>query len=50
MLKTFQLSSFDAEQVAGEDQVAGRGDRQELGEPLDDAEDECVNEVGQGAP
>jgi hypothetical protein len=29
----------EAEQVAGEDQVAGRGDGQELGQPLDDAED-----------
>ena len=39
-----------AEQVAGEDEVAGRGDRQELGQALDDAEDERVNEVGQGTP
>ena len=29
----------EAEQLAGEDQVAGRGDRQEFGQPLDDAED-----------
>ena len=32
----------EAEQVAGEDQVAGRGDGQELGEALDRAEDEGV--------
>ena len=36
---------IEAEQVAGEDQVAGARDRQELGEPLDDAEDERVKEV-----
>jgi hypothetical protein len=29
----------EAEQVAGEDQVAGRGDGQEFGQPLDGAED-----------
>jgi hypothetical protein len=29
----------EVEEVAGEDQVAGARDRQELGESLDDAED-----------
>jgi hypothetical protein len=31
---------MDAEQVRDEDQVAGRGDRQELGEALDDSKQE----------
>jgi len=34
-----------AEQRSGDDQVAGRRDRQEFGQTLDDAEDEC-NENG----
>jgi hypothetical protein len=34
MSKTLPFSSF-AREVRDEDQVAGRGDRQELGEPLD---------------
>jgi hypothetical protein len=30
----------EVEQIAGEDQVAGRGDRQEFGHALDDAENQ----------
>jgi hypothetical protein len=39
-------SSLKLEQVAGEDQVAGRRDGQEFGQPLDDAEDEGMQQVG----
>ena len=35
----------EVEQVAGEDQVAGARDRQEFRQPLDDAEDERVEQV-----
>jgi len=31
---------IEIQQVAGKNQMAGRGNRQELGQPLDDAEDE----------
>ena len=34
----------EIEQVAGEDQVAGRRDRQEFGQPFDDAENESLEE------
>ena len=34
------LLRVEAEQLGGEDQVAGRGDRQEFGDALDDAEDD----------
>jgi hypothetical protein len=34
----------EVEQVAGEDQVAGAGDRQELGEAFDHAEDQRLEE------
>ncbi len=36
----------ETEQVAGEDQMAGRGDGQELGQALDDAEDEGMQQQG----
>jgi hypothetical protein len=35
----------EADELAREDEVAGRGNRQKLGETLDDAEDQRVNEV-----
>mgnify|MGYP003693639177 CR=1 FL=1 len=38
---TFALLARVAEQRSGDDQVAGRRDRQEFGQALDDAEDEC---------
>ena len=41
----FALLARVAEQRSGDDQVAGRRDRQEFGQALDDAEDEC-NENG----
>ena len=34
------LLRIEAEQLGGEDQVAGRGDREEFGDALDDAEDD----------
>jgi hypothetical protein len=43
-VKDLGALAVEAEQVAGEDQVAGARDRQELGESLDDAEDQRVPE------
>ena len=37
-LNTAQSRRVVAEQLGGEDQMAGRGDRDELGDALDDAE------------
>ena len=41
-----QLAAFvvEIEQIAGENQVAGRGDRQEFGQPFDDAENQGFQE------
>ena len=39
-LNAAHLLGVEAEQLGGEDQVPGRGDRQELGDALDDAEDD----------
>ena len=39
-LNAAHLLGVEAEQLGGEDQMAGRGDRQELGDALDDAEDD----------
>src|SRR5437588_289101 len=38
--------SFETEQPVGEDQMAGRGDRQEFGQSLDDAEEDGGGEEG----
>jgi len=38
------LLAVEAEQVAREDQVSGARDRQELGQPLDDAKDEGLEQ------
>src|SRR5687768_15948538 len=35
----------EADGVADDDQVPGRGDRQELGQPLDDSEDEGLEQL-----
>ena len=40
------LRPFEAEQPVGEDQMAGRGDRQEFGQSLDDAENDRGNKKG----
>jgi len=34
----------EAEQIGRQDQVPGARDRQKLGQPLDDAEDQCMQE------
>ena len=39
-LNAAHLLGVEAEQLGGEDQVPGRGDRQEFGDALDDAEDD----------
>ena len=41
-----ELVLRDAQRFFGEDQVSGGGDGQELGQPLDDAEDDGLEEVG----
>ncbi|MGH8691418.1 MAG: hypothetical protein ACREUS_10365 [Burkholderiales bacterium] len=38
---------IEIEKVTGEDQMPGARDRQEFGQPLDDAEDQRVDEVSQ---
>ena len=41
---------LEADEVARQDQVPGGRDGKELGKALDDAEDECINEIGQETP
>ena len=48
MLNIAQRAGVIAEQLGREDQMAGRGDRQELGHPLDDAEDDRGEDIGHG--
>ena len=43
-IERLRLLAVEAEQIGGEDQVAGARDRQELGEAFDDAEDERLEE------
>ena len=35
----------EAEELLQQQQMAGRGDRKELGQPFDDAEDDCLEEI-----
>ena len=45
-LENLAARSGKPDQLGGEDQMAGRGDRQKLGQSLDDAEDDGGNEQG----
>ncbi len=39
---------LEAEEMSDEQEMAGRGDRQELGQPLDDAEKEGLDQMHHG--
>jgi len=45
-LEHLALLVVEAEQLPGEDQVPGTGDRQKFGQALDDAEDQGVQQQG----
>ncbi len=45
-LEDLAARSGEPDQFGGEDQMAGRGDRQKLGHTLDDAEDDGGSEQG----
>ena len=49
LLKAFFLGVVEAEEMLHQEKVAGGGDRQELGQALDHAEDERLEKVEQHA-